>query len=237
MTDGVEYLWFPNLDMYVASRDELVAPVIKEAIAESWYEIKEIELVRELVGPLDRVLEIGAGLGVMASCISNTCRPASYLAFEANPEIGILLRKTLERNKCEWVQVEQALLTDDAVQLQRGNLPFFARDEFWVSSTIEDETSREYHIATKGFSETVNRFRPSVLICDIEGGEFELFSKSSPFWSRIPRAIRPRALIIELHPHIIGSAGAENIVKTIEENGYKRYGQQEGEEVISYILS
>lgn len=239
MVSRIQLVRHRSLFVWVAVEESLVTLPIREGILAGWYERTEAEMAAKLIGPQDRVLEIGAGLGAVACFIVNRCRPASYFAFEANPRIHILLKETLAVNRCKKVVVRSEVLTDDVDALARGYSPFFMADSFWASSTVEDSEVRaeRYEVPTTSFYDVLLSLKPTVTICDIEGGELELFGSASRFKSAVlsNAAASLRAVILELHPRAIGTEGVSEIEATMFDAGFVKRGNAKNGEVVSYV--
>ncbi|GGX55204.1 hypothetical protein GCM10007385_24620 [Tateyamaria omphalii] len=167
---------------------------------EGRYEGEEIQGALDVVQPGDRVLELGAGLGVVGAVIAKNAHPDAVLSFEANPNL-IPHIKTLHRlNGLEDVmEVRHQVVT--AGEDQPDHVTFHLRTSFLGSSLIQNERRRTtpVDVETVPYDQVINSFRPDVLIIDIEGGELELLRHANL------RGIR--AIVLEFHPDAYGKAG------------------------------
>ena len=152
------------------------------------YERQEAEGLRSLLVPSDRVLEFGSGLGVIA-CIAG--RSASdVLSFEANPRLVERAEANLALNGIRNVAVRSGV-----VGHQAGTATFRVEADFWSSalgtaSAGEDSIAVEVH----ALSAVLETFRPTVVVMDIEGGEYELLG--DPAWMAYAGL---RGVLVELH--------------------------------------
>ena len=76
----------------VLEAHEIKIPYVKEVISDRMahvigrnrYEASEVKLLRKLMRPRDRVLELGAGVGVVSTCAAQIARdPSQVLSIEA----------------------------------------------------------------------------------------------------------------------------------------------------------
>ena len=164
------------------------SPHILEHLIRGSYERQEAEGLRSLLVPSDRVLEFGSGLGVIA-CIAG--RSASkVLSFEANPRLVERAEANLALNGIRNVAVRSGV-----VGRQAGTATFRVEADFWSSSlgtarAGEDSIEVEVH----ALSAVLETFRPTVVVMDIEGGEYELLG--DPAWMACASL---RGALVELH--------------------------------------
>jgi FkbM family methyltransferase len=97
--------------IYVDPADEGIAPsLIVHGYWEPWLE----PVVRRLVRPGDRVLEVGANFGFYTVVMAGRVGPSGHIdAFEPNPRLARLLRRTLSNNGCEgFVTLHEKIAAD-----------------------------------------------------------------------------------------------------------------------------
>ena len=100
------------------------------------------------------------------------------------------------------------LLGEDA-----GSITFWVLETFWGSSTIKRHPkAKPIQVPMKRFNDELGRLRPSFLIMDIEGGELDFI--------RYARLDGVRKVCIELHPHIIGTAGVAKVEEFFSREGF-----------------
>lgn len=223
---NIRFVEHARLGFPVACSPRLVHPAIEAGLVEGWYEYEETRTSESVITQGDRVLELGGGLGALATHVWRTCRPSTYDVFEANPRIVPLLEETLKRNAASGVRVHSALLTDDPRLLREGSAEFFCHDEFWAGSTHRPENSTgAISVSTVSFTEFLRKIRPTVIISDIEGGELELFGKvlKPSFLQRLLRTgpfDSVRHVIMEMHPKVIGQSGVEAVHRSFKDAGF-----------------
>ena len=140
------------------------------------YESAEEQSIKEIVGPKDRVLELGTGLGYVTCLAARRARHGSILSIEANPSMAIIARENLLLNRIQNAEVWNGVLGS-----QQGAMSFYISPHFWESSLTPQDGWIEKEVPVLSAVDVVSEFQPTVLIMDIEGGEYELLK--NPFWS------------------------------------------------------
>lgn len=174
------------------------------------YEGEEIKGALDVVKQGDRVLELGAGLGVVGAVIAKNAQPDAVLSFEANPNLIPHIEKLHRLNGLEDVmEVRNQIVM--AGPDQPDHVTFHLRTSFLGSSLIPNERRRTtpVEIETVPYDAIIKTFRPDVLIIDIEGGELDLLRHANL------RGIR--AIVLEFHPDAYGKSGTREC-KTILRN-------------------
>ncbi len=178
---------------------EFIDPGQARRIGRAKYEGQEIAGALHVVGPQDRVLEVGAGLGIVGAVIAHNCRPERMISFEANPALLPQINRLYRLNDLESViEARNAVLI--SAPDRPDSLPFHIHPSFRSSSLIAQEDSiQAVQVPTEGFAEVCADLRPTVLISDIEGGELDLLRHAdlSGF----------RAVVIEFHGRAYGASG------------------------------
>lgn len=90
---------------------------------------------------------------------------------------------------------------------------FHLSSNFWVSSMVR----AEYHsdtitIPVKPFNGKIKELKPTFLIVDIEGAEYELFQYADPATVKM--------MMAEVHSQILGSDKEELLLKRIHDLGF-----------------
>lgn len=186
-----------------------------ERINAARYEGDEIAGALAVIGPDDRVLEMGAGLGVVGGVIAHNARPAALLSFEANPAMIPHIRALHAAN-----HLGGRIALRNEVVISAPERPetatFFVRNSFLGSSLIDHDhrDTRAVEVPTRGWSDVLAEFRPTVLVMDIEGGELEFLRHAD--LSGI------RAVVIEFHPGIYGRAGTRECKSILRAGGFSK---------------
>lgn len=190
----------------------------RRRITEGRYEAEEIAGALAVVRPGDRVLEMGAGLGVVSAVVAANAKPEAILTFEANPALVPHIRALHVQNG-----LQDRIELRNAVLMTASERPptrrFHVRKSFLGSSLVDSPTraARTVDVPTESFDDVLRAFRPDVLIMDIEGGELEFLSHAEL------RGIR--AVVIEFHPRVYGQEGMKACKDRLRAMGFQRSGE------------
>jgi FkbM family methyltransferase len=152
------------------------SPVILEALKNGRYEASERGAVPHLFTKGDRIIEIGSATGAVTMTAARVVGTENIIGFEANPSLVEDCRANFVANGMS-IDVRNAVLMNRVAWLGDGTeLPFYIHKQFWASS-LEDKPGTETKISvpTACFETVASEFGANSLICDIEGGEIELF--------------------------------------------------------------
>jgi FkbM family methyltransferase len=184
---------------------EAVSEEMRATLYSGAYEEREYEVLSKLLGPGDRVLELGSGLGFITVLCARRCGSEQVTSVEANPHLLSTLRTTF---LCNGVSPR---LVAGVVSAEGQAQTLFVSPNFWSSST-HDRGGQPTLVPGVAFESLLAQYRPTVLVIDIEGGETALLSA----------AIAPsvRAIIIELHAAVTGAEAAEQVRAWIVRHGF-----------------
>ena len=180
---------------------EVMSPKMIEVIRSGRYEGGEAREIARIVQPGERVVELGAGIGFIATTAMKTGQVKAYAAYEANPRLIPLIEANAARN---GVAFEVANAVVDPRQ-DGGTVPFYVRQDFWSSSLSPTPGGvvAEVAVPRVSFDTVRERHRPTMLIVDIEGGEALLF--------RDIALTGIRKIYLELHQTLIGRVGMKAV--------------------------
>lgn len=187
------------------ARDDLPERVRSE-LFKGTYEGPECRLAIQTLEPGDRVLEIGTGIGLVSLLATRICGQGKVLSCEANAELEPLIRENFRLNG--WrPNMEMRAVTKDGRDLE-----FFRDDNILSSSAFDRGRSAEKTVVRSvAINELIERHQPSVLIMDAEGSEVELLSSAN--------LTAIRAIILEVHPTIVGMTEIEDMLESMARQG------------------
>ncbi len=187
----------------------IITPVTEGPLREGRYEMAERRALRRVLAPSDRVLELGGGIGFLSTLAAQTPGIGKVVTVEANPRLIPMIRETHRLNGVENVRVIAGAITAEGGE----DVDFYLRRHFWGSSL--DAGLRAYARCVKRPRITIApllaTLKPTVIVCDIEGGEDGLFDAAD--------LASVRHMVIELHPKSYGEDGAERVLSVLAAKG------------------
>lgn len=188
-------------DLLVPVDGDHISLQIWKTLWKQCYEAPEVLAVEKLVKPGDKILELGTGIGVVSAIASKISPDIKIEAYEANPSLIKFIQRLHELNNITNIKINNAiLLPADKESTRKLNLHTHFTESS-IMDTIKSEQSVD--IPVKDFRKILREFGPDVLICDIEGGEEELFNDID--------LTGLRAIILEVHPHMISRGAIKRI--------------------------
>jgi FkbM family methyltransferase len=181
---------------------------VEQAISKGGYERDELRLIGMLLSPSDVVLEIGAGLGVVSAYCAKRVGSSRVFAFEANPDLEPRIRETYALNGVE------PTLEMGAIRATAGRVTLYRTKHVFSSSLVKRSAEAiPIEVPGKALSYVVEKFRPTLLIVDVEGAEDELFDRA-----QLPGVTK---IMLELHERVIGEAKARRVRGALTALGFR----------------
>ena len=187
----------------------IITPAIEKPMRNNRYEGGECAALRAMLRPGDRVLELGAGLGLLSTVAATTDGVEAVCTVEAHPGLLPLIRETHRLNEADPVTLVHGLIAP----VDGPPKPFYLRQNFWASSMEPD--SRPYAqtvpVPQVGIGGLIAAHRPTVIVADVEGAEDGLFDQAD--------LSGVRALVIEFHPKVYGQPKVAEITALLQRQG------------------
>ncbi|WP_157966296.1 FkbM family methyltransferase [Oceanibium sediminis] len=189
----------------------VLTDLLLREITSGVFEQEEIAALKAVLRPGDRVLDIGGGLGVTSSFIAARPGIRSVTVVEPNPNTQAYLRAVHALNKVT-VTILEGVLSAAATP---GERDFYVRPHVFGSSLFarEDGSGRRVRVRAIPLREVLADLRPTVISCDIEGGEIELFAGAA-----LPGV---RAIVMEVHPRITGRPAIRDMMAHLRAIGFR----------------
>lgn len=169
---------------------QLESQKILHHIFAGWYEHDEVNQIIPRLQEDDVVLELGAAIGVITCAMAKKVKKGRIVAFEPNPVTADLCERHLKLNSIRNVQVRRSI-----VGLSEGVAKFYVAPDYWSSSLEYNPGSTEIECKVENLKSILLSQMPSVVVMDIEGGEYELLGSGF-----LTRATSVRLLVAEFHP-------------------------------------
>ena len=197
-------------DVAIDLPEALVTQALAKRLTDGSFEADEIAAVLCRVGPGMRVLDLGAGLGVVSVLAARVAGAENVRSVEANPNLLPVLRDTFERNGQGEIRLLRGAVTAGA---GGGHLRFQVPRAFLGASIAragapEDEL---VDVPALGLETLLYDHRPELVMMDIEGAEEKLFDQ--PWHPEL------RFLVLELHPPRYSDRVIKRIVDCMSDSG------------------
>ena len=146
----------------------------------------------------ERVLEVGAGIGFISTLTAKNPQVEAVRVYEANPDLCQIIEHNHALNEVGDVEVIQGVLANGP---DLNPVDFYRRRDFWASSLSPKPWGYRDVVSVPqySFALAVEEFAPTVIICDIEGGELQLFQNANL------RGVEK--VLVEVHQQVLGRAG------------------------------
>ncbi len=178
------------------------------------YEKEEISGALHLVGNEDRVLECGAGIGIVGTVVARNCRPEKILSFEANPNMIPVIEATYAHNEVDSIiSVTHGALMSGEDTPQTVDFNIAKRFAFSSLDAPQRELVETVTVPVHNFSEVKAKLRPTVLLMDIEGGELSFLRNAD--LSGI------NTVVMEFHPETYGKDGMKECKQILRHAGFE----------------
>lgn len=170
------------------------------------HESQEVRQCRKFIRNGDRVLELGAGIGLIGTLCAQIAGSENVRCYEANPALEPLIRRNHRMNNVSPDLRIRAIGKAGVPKTQ-----FYVCDNIISSSLIDRGDTREIEVDADPIDDVIADFRPTVIVCDIEGAEVDLLPDAD--LSGVDR------VIIELHPKIVGEDRISELVADLARQG------------------
>ena len=152
----------------------------------------------------DRVLDLGCGLGFVSGMIAKRRNVEAIFGYDGNASLLAYADAMLATNG-----IKNVTLTNAVLGKRKSSVPFYVRAPFAASSLLplKDNTGEEVTTDMLNVKTVMTSHKPTVVICDIEGGEVDLLGN-------LPLK-GVRQVVVKLHPDYIGHDGMSELFKAM----------------------
>ncbi len=178
------------------------------------YELDERALIRRFIRADDRVLELGACLGIV-SCITNRLLSdrSAHVVVEGNPRLIPAIHRNSALNNCGF-------LVENCAASNEKEATFYLHPVYVVGGTTERKSSHGVRVPGRSLGDLTERYGPfSALIMDVEGSELSLFKAKPEILNNY------RLVIVELHAWAIGEEGVNQCRELLQVAGFAKVGE------------
>ncbi|MEL6619251.1 MAG: FkbM family methyltransferase [Pseudomonadota bacterium] len=156
----------------------------------------------------DTVLDLGCGLGFTTGLIANRRKVEHIHGYDGNARLLTYADAMLATNG-----IKNVTLTHGVLGKRKSSVPFYIRAPFAASSLQRDEdaATQEVKVEMHNVKTVLGAVKPTVILCDIEGGEADLLDGIT--------LKGVRAVIVKLHPGHIGHDGIRTVFDALGKAG------------------
>jgi len=206
---------------------------IVESIRLGRYEMAEAARLPGIVRPGERVVEVGAGIGVLTALIGRFARAELVVAIEANPRLQDYIAELHRMNSVEAV-VRQALVTP-APAAKPATL--YLHQDLWASSPAWISRKSQIgvvEVPVLSLQEIAEAWAPSLLILDVE--PFAAWAEASgPPHALDTADFRPFArVLVELKPKRFPPQEVRRVFDHFTAQGFAAVAAEPGDPLVLF---
>jgi len=181
------------------------------------YEASERRIVRAVLRPTDRVLEIGTAVGVVTMALAEIVGPANVITYDANPAMVGDARRNFAANHMGEIRAEVGVVRNRrSWSVGETEVDFFVSRNFWASRLAAAPDSSDIASVIKVplvcLEEKIAAHRANVLVCDIEGGEADLLDGAD--------LASIRLIVLEIHYWAVGRPRIDAMIRFLVSTGF-----------------
>lgn len=191
------------------------APEISSGITRSLYkeryERHEIGNLAKILQPGDRLLDMGAGIGLTALNAAMKIGAENVIANEANPHLIKLMQRNFALNG-KPIKIEHAVLSSKNENAE--TVPFYLSRNFWSSSLTQTGSARQaVEVPLRNIGSILKQNKISVINADIEGAEVAIFGNMQDFHA-------VRHILVETHIRYAGLNEVNRMIRNLMDHGF-----------------
>ena len=205
-----------NINGVLVPVDQCFSEMMQDILYCGVYESGEYDILSRRLEKDDIVFEVGAGIGFLSAFSAMRIGSERVFAYEANPGMERHIQATYRLNNVS-PQMRIGILGEGG-----GTTTFYTSEHFWASSAKEHaDGMKAVEVQRIDVKEELTRIKPTMLVMDIEGGEYDLL--------RLMDLSTFRKLLIELHPTRLSPEELGEIDSKIANAGFELVEKMDGE--------
>lgn len=204
--------------------DDVLTQRVRRKLNKGSYELPESKSLHRFLTSDSRVLELGGGIGFISSFCCKIGVEA-ITTIEANPVLCDYIRDVHVLNDITNANVINGVAMTDQQARGDSTMSFYVTDPFWSSSLAKPSglPFEEIRVPVHSLSDIINDSRANVIVCDIEGGELDLFEDTD--------LGRVNHVFMELHTRRYGGRGVIRIFEAMHKQGFFYHQKISGHDV------
>src|SRR5450432_4008373 len=187
------YKWKKIEGIYIPVRMNYGYSVLR-FIDNGQYEQSEITIIKNTLKRGDVVLELGTGMGFVSAYCARQTGDENVHTYEANSSLKKIIEALYKKNKID------PTVTFSMLGEKPGTKIFYRNNNSFLASSTEKATGKKQIdtvVPVFDLNEIIKKLRPTYLMMDIEGGEYDIFN--------IIDFQSIKKIQFELHPGVLGS--------------------------------
>jgi FkbM family methyltransferase len=213
--------------------DSKYDPTIQHAIREGSYELREIQVISDLVKRTDKVLEVGSAIGVVSMVIASIVGESNMVSFDANPDIVADANKNIAYNGFVSLKTRNGILVNQNRMMGSNTktMEFGISESYWSSRIIglndkNDDIQRVVDVPVFCFENEIKHADATAIVCDIEGGEVDLFINADLTGISL--------IIVETHYWSVGRRRTDEMVRHLIKQGFDLNLDKSGNHILAF---
>lgn len=196
-------------------RTEILGPGMIASLNAGRYERSEVICGLAAIPPGSRILELGAGAGVVGAVLARNCAPKAILSVEANPNLLPHIERLHRHNGLDGViSVRHGVVLSDPEA--PPSVEFFVSGNF-LGSGLQPRAgkrARQVEVPVLRYDELRRTFPHDAIMMDIEGAELEFLRHAD---------LRGVAVVVaEFHREIYGRDGMQDCRRFLGKAGLEK---------------
>jgi FkbM family methyltransferase len=173
------------------------------------YEQSDLDLAQVHVAPGDRVMELGAGIGV-TGCALGRASGLPPVLVEPNPALWEHIEGNFSANGLQVQLVKAAAVPSGH---GRASVAFHVAENYWWSSLKPGADRRLIEVPAVPLASLLAQYQPDVLAIDVEGAEDTWLGEALP--------AHVRKVLIEIHTPSLGASTTCAVVAWLQAAGFR----------------
>jgi FkbM family methyltransferase len=188
----------------------MTMPALLARLESGDFEADEAAAARARVAPGMRVLDLGAGFGLVSAILARGAGAENLVSVEANPAMVPVLRANLDRNGYGAARILHGAVTGGE---GGGTARFHVPRAVLGASLARPGVPRDelVEVPSLGIQTLIYDHRPELVMMDVEGAEALLFEE--------PWNPELRFLVVELHPPRYPARVIKRVVDCMSDSG------------------
>ncbi|VAW74832.1 hypothetical protein MNBD_GAMMA15-1150 [hydrothermal vent metagenome] len=182
------------------------AQLKKQLYLNAW-ESDEIAIISQHIEGKDTVLELGGCIGFLSTYVAKRLTTGCMQVIEANPHLIPVIEHHMNINNVKF-KVINGIVGDEE------SYNFYIADSIISSSMTQKPGTKKEIVSGISLRDKLREFSPSVLIIDIEGGEYGLLKEIPPLDS-------VKKILIEFHGIESNALVYSEIINNLAQQGFE----------------